>query len=101
MLRNQDELETTTETLTLLAKNPNSIDLRALKPFKTAVYYSRVAHETINTGACILSIRNLTFLLFFTTSLQEILATSRISSALADQRYVDGLVFLAEMVIRE
>ena len=32
-LLSEDELETTTETLTLLAKNP-----KALKPFKTAVY---------------------------------------------------------------
>jgi hypothetical protein len=52
----EDELETTTETLTLLAKNPSLIGLKALKPFKTAVYdYWRVALETTNTGACILS----------------------------------------------
>jgi hypothetical protein len=59
----EDELETTTETLTLLAKNPSLIGLKALKPFKTAVYdYWRVAHETTNTGACILSTRDMTFL---------------------------------------
>jgi hypothetical protein len=46
-----DELETTTETLTLLAQNPSLIGLKALKPFKTAVHdYWRVAHETTNTG---------------------------------------------------
>lgn len=46
-----DELETTTDTLTTLSKNPTLIGLKALKPFKTAVYdYWRVAHETSNTG---------------------------------------------------
>ena len=46
-----DELETTTETLTLLAQNPSLIGLKALKPFKTAVHdYWRVAHETTSTG---------------------------------------------------
>ena len=47
----KDELETTTETLTLLSQNPSLIGLKALKPFKTAVHdYWRVAHETTNTG---------------------------------------------------
>jgi len=56
----EDELETTTETLALLSKNPSLISLKALKPFKTAVYdYWRVAHEITNTGACILTIREL------------------------------------------
>lgn len=51
----EDELETTTDTLLLLAKNPSLIGLKALKPFKTAVHdYWRVAHETTGTGACIL-----------------------------------------------
>ncbi|KAG5645400.1 hypothetical protein DXG03_006353 [Asterophora parasitica] len=76
-----DELETTTDTLLALAKNPSLIGLKALKPFKTAVHdYWRVAHETTNTGSSL---------------------TSRISSALVDQRHVDALVLLSEMVIRE
>ncbi|KDR79257.1 hypothetical protein GALMADRAFT_223491 [Galerina marginata CBS 339.88] len=76
----EDELETTTDTLRLLAQNPSLIGLKALKPFKTAVHdYWRVAHETTLTG----------------TSL-----TSRISSALIDQRHVDALVLLSEMAIR-
>ncbi|GLB40901.1 putative prolyl 4-hydroxylase [Lyophyllum shimeji] len=76
----QDELETTTEILTILAKNPTLIGLKALKPFKTAVHdYWRVANETTNTGCSL---------------------TSRISSALVDQRHVDALVLLSEMVIR-
>ncbi|KAF5370923.1 hypothetical protein D9615_009813 [Tricholomella constricta] len=76
-----DELETTTDTLLTLAKNPSLIGLKALKPFKTAVHdYWRVAHETTNTGSSL---------------------TSRISSALIDQRHVDALVLLSEMVIRE
>lgn len=98
----EDDLETTTETLAILSKNPSLIGLKALKPFKTAVYdYWRVAHETTNTGACILSIRDLT--LFLTPSLVYTgnSLISRISSALVDQRHVDALVLLAEMAIRE
>ncbi|KAF8962109.1 hypothetical protein BDZ97DRAFT_1826426 [Flammula alnicola] len=77
----EDELETTTDTLLLLAKNPSLIGFKTLKPFKTAVHdYWRVAHETTNTGNSL---------------------TSRISSALVDQRHIDALVLLAEMVIRE
>ena len=50
----EDELETTTDTLLTLARNPSLLSLKALKPFKTAVHdYWRVAHETSNTGACI------------------------------------------------
>lgn len=46
-----DELETTTETLVLLSKNPNLIGLKALKSFRTAVHdYWRVANETSLTG---------------------------------------------------
>ncbi|RDB16632.1 hypothetical protein Hypma_002847 [Hypsizygus marmoreus] len=76
-----DELETTTDTLITLARNPSLIGIKALKPFKTAVHdYWRVAHETSNTGNSL---------------------TSRISSALVDQRHVDALVLLSEMAIRE
>lgn len=47
----EDELDVTTETLHTLAKNPNLISLKALKPFKTAVHdYWRVANETSLTG---------------------------------------------------
>ncbi|KAJ6551186.1 hypothetical protein B0H19DRAFT_1156827 [Mycena capillaripes] len=75
-----DELETTTETLCTLAKNPELISLKPLKAFRTAVHdYWRVATEVSHTG----------------TSL-----TSRISSALVDQRHVDALVLLSEMEIR-
>ncbi|KAG5653211.1 hypothetical protein H0H81_001688 [Sphagnurus paluster] len=76
-----DELETTTDTLLTLAKNPSLISLKALKQFKTAVHdYWRVAHETTNTGNSL---------------------TSRISSALVDQRHIDALVLLSEMIIRQ
>lgn len=62
----EDELETTTEILSLLAKNPSLIGLKALKPFKTAVHdYWRVAHEISNTGACVTFICVLTFLSWF------------------------------------
>ncbi|KAG6844760.1 hypothetical protein H0H87_003983 [Tephrocybe sp. NHM501043] len=80
-----DELETTTDTLLTLARNPALITLKALKPFKTAIHdYWRVAHEATNTGE------------WSGSSL-----TSRISSALIDQRHIDALVLLSEMVIRE
>ncbi|KAJ7312922.1 hypothetical protein DFH08DRAFT_791180 [Mycena albidolilacea] len=76
-----DELETTTDTLCTLAKHPELISLKPLKGFRTAVHdYWRVATEVSHTG----------------TSL-----TSRISSALVDQRHVDALVLLSEMEIRE
>ncbi|KAJ6598220.1 hypothetical protein DFH09DRAFT_1131296 [Mycena vulgaris] len=75
-----DELETTTETLCTLANNPQLISLKSLKPFRTAVHdYWRVAIETSQTGGSL---------------------TSRISSALVDQRHVDALVLLSEMEIR-
>ncbi|KAK7052112.1 hypothetical protein R3P38DRAFT_3386647 [Favolaschia claudopus] len=75
-----DELETTTDILWTLAKNPQLISLKPLKAFRTAVHdYWRVATEVSHTG----------------TSL-----TSRISSALVDQRHVDALVLLSEMEIR-
>ncbi|KAJ3483635.1 hypothetical protein NLJ89_g12044 [Agrocybe chaxingu] len=77
----ENELETTTETLITLAQNPALIGLKVLKPFKTAVHdYWRVAHETTNTGSSL---------------------TSRISSALIDNRHIDALVLLSEMAIRE
>ncbi|KIM43787.1 hypothetical protein M413DRAFT_443685 [Hebeloma cylindrosporum] len=76
----EDELETTTDTLLLLAQNPSLISLKTLKPFKTAVHeYWRVAHETTGTGNSL---------------------TSRISSALVDHRHTDALVLLSEMLIR-
>lgn len=47
----EDELETTTDTLATLTKNPSLISLKALKPFKTAVHdYWRVSQEASNTG---------------------------------------------------
>ncbi|KAF8885409.1 hypothetical protein CPB84DRAFT_1685463 [Gymnopilus junonius] len=77
----EDELETTTDTLRLLAQNPSLIGLKALKPFKTAVHdYWRIANEVGNIGHSL---------------------TSRISSALIDQRHTDALVLLSEMAIRE
>lgn len=56
----EDELETTTDTLLLLAQNPSLIGLKALKPFKTAVHdYWRIAHEATNTGALAWKIKSL------------------------------------------
>ncbi|KAK7023145.1 hypothetical protein R3P38DRAFT_1098074 [Favolaschia claudopus] len=75
-----DEIETTTDTLSTLAKNPQLISLKSLKAFRTAVHdYWRVAAEVSHTGTSLIS---------------------RISSALVDQRHVDALVLLSEMEIR-
>ncbi|KAF8884436.1 hypothetical protein CPB84DRAFT_1850670 [Gymnopilus junonius] len=72
----EDELETTTDTLRLLAQNPSLIGLKALKPFKTAVHdYWRIANEVGNIGHSL---------------------TSRISSALIDQRHTDALRWVRE-----
>ncbi|KAF9527268.1 hypothetical protein CPB83DRAFT_895488 [Crepidotus variabilis] len=77
----EDELDITTETLHTLSNNPSLIGLKALKPFKTAVHdYWRVAHESTHTGNSLIS---------------------RVSSALVDQRHIDALVLLSEMIIRE
>lgn len=47
----EDELETTTETLSTLSKNPDLISLKALKPFRTAFHECwRVVNETSMTG---------------------------------------------------
>ncbi|PPQ65025.1 hypothetical protein CVT24_008173 [Panaeolus cyanescens] len=76
----EDELEITTDTLTLLAKNPDLLSLKALKPFKTAVHeYWRVSNEVSGVGSSL---------------------SSRISSALVDQRHIDALVLLSEMSLR-
>ncbi|KAJ7054194.1 hypothetical protein C8F01DRAFT_1064081 [Mycena amicta] len=75
-----EDLDATTDTLALLARNPKIIALKALKPFRTAVHdYWRVATETSSTGSSL---------------------TSRISSALVDHRHIDALVLLSEMEIR-
>lgn len=47
----EDELDTTTETLALLAQNPHLIGLKPLKLFRTAVHdYWRAATEASLTG---------------------------------------------------
>ncbi|KAF9046772.1 hypothetical protein BJ165DRAFT_1474174 [Panaeolus papilionaceus] len=76
----EEELETTTETLKILAKNPHLLNLKSLKPFKTAVHeYWRASNEVAGVGSSL---------------------SSRISSALVDQRHVDALVLLSEMSLR-
>lgn len=77
----EDEVAITTETLKLLAANPDLLPLKSLKALRVAVHdFMRVSKETSLTG----------------TSL-----VSRISAALTDQRYQDALVLLAEMRIRQ
>ncbi|KAF9002540.1 hypothetical protein BDQ17DRAFT_1357039 [Cyathus striatus] len=57
------------------------LNLKPLKPFKTAVHdYWRAAAEASGVGSSL---------------------TSRISSALIDQRHIDALVLLSEMSLRE
>ncbi|KAF7313939.1 Fe2OG dioxygenase domain-containing protein [Mycena chlorophos] len=73
-----DELDATTDTLTILAQNPDLISLKALKPLRTAIHdYWRVANG--NAGSSL---------------------TARISSALVDHRHIDALVLLSEMELR-
>ncbi|RDW81889.1 prolyl 4-hydroxylase-like protein [Coleophoma cylindrospora] len=78
-----EDLEITTETLTILAENPGLIKSKACKDLRTAVFDFRKA---CTTG--------------FNASVDANL-TSRISGALADGGYIEARVLLAEMRIRE
>lgn len=77
-----EELEITVDTLNLLAKHPKAIKSKACKDLRAAVYDFKQACTTgANTSA--------------DTSL-----TARTIAALADGKYTDALVLLAEMRIR-
>ncbi|KAI1327095.1 hypothetical protein F5Y16DRAFT_399645 [Xylariaceae sp. FL0255] len=79
----EEEIEITTETLEALAQHPNLIKNKACRNLRTAVYDFKQACTTgMNTIAT-------------DTSL-----TARVSEALVDAKYVDAIVLLAEMRIR-
>ena len=78
----REELEITTETLQVLSNNPGIIKSKLCRDLRAAVYDFR---QACTTG--INSTGNLSL-------------TARISSALADAKYVDALVALAEIRIR-
>ncbi|KAI0048548.1 hypothetical protein FA95DRAFT_1034289 [Auriscalpium vulgare] len=76
----QDEVDITVTTLTYLAQHPEALKSKALKGLRTALYDVHRVHSAASGAG---------------TSL-----TSRISSALIDGRFVDCLVHLAELRIR-
>ncbi|KAL2826203.1 hypothetical protein BJY01DRAFT_150335 [Aspergillus pseudoustus] len=77
-----EELEITTETLSALAEYPGLTKSKACKDLRVAVYEFRRA---CTTGLDNADGANL---------------TARITGALADEKYIDAKVFLAEMRIR-
>ncbi|KAL3469221.1 hypothetical protein BJX99DRAFT_265412, partial [Aspergillus californicus] len=76
------ELETTIETLSALAEYPTLTKLKACKDLRVAVYEFR---QACTTGLDNAEGANL---------------TARITGALADEKYIDAKVLLAEMRIR-
>ena len=77
-----EEIEVTVETLQTLTQHPSLIKAKACKDLRTAVYDFR---QACTTGMNSAEGNNL---------------TSRISAALTDAKYVDALILLAEMRIR-
>ncbi|KAL4887876.1 hypothetical protein BDV59DRAFT_157751 [Aspergillus ambiguus] len=77
-----EELEVTIETLTALVQYPNLIKSKACKDLRVAVYGFR--------QACTTGVNNA----------EDANLTARITGALADEKYVDAKVLLAEMRIR-
>ncbi|ETN36885.1 uncharacterized protein HMPREF1541_07872 [Cyphellophora europaea CBS 101466] len=77
-----EDLEITIDTLQTIAKYPNLIKSKACRDLRTAVYDFRQAC-TIGVNAA-----------------EDSNLTSRITAALADAKYTDALVLLAEMQIR-
>jgi hypothetical protein len=81
-LVDEEDLEATIDTLNTLAEHPNVIKSKQCKDLRTAVYTFR---QACTTGVNAASETNL---------------TSRISAALADEKYLDARILLAEMRIR-
>ncbi|KAF2966288.1 hypothetical protein GQX73_g7282 [Xylaria multiplex] len=78
----EEEIEITVETLDLLAQHPALIKSKACRNLRTAVYGFK---QACTTGMNTIAETNL---------------TSRVSAALVDGKYVDAVVLLAEMRIR-
>ncbi|KAI0393155.1 oxidoreductase [Xylariaceae sp. FL0594] len=78
----EEELEITVETLESLAQHPALIKSKACRNLRTAVYGFK---QACTTGLNTISETNL---------------TSQVSAALVDGKYVDAIVILAEMRIR-
>ncbi|EAU30768.1 conserved hypothetical protein [Aspergillus terreus NIH2624] len=77
-----EDVEITIETLTALAKYPNLIKSKACKDLRVAVYDFR---QSCTTGV---------------NNAEDANLTARITGALADEKYTDAKVLLAEMRIR-
>ncbi|KAI1816965.1 prolyl 4-hydroxylase [Poronia punctata] len=78
----EEEMEITIETLESLAQHPSLIKSKACRNLRTAVYDFK---QACTTGMNTIAETNL---------------TSRVSAALVDGKYVDAIVLLAEMRIR-
>ncbi|KAJ8130367.1 hypothetical protein O1611_g3259 [Lasiodiplodia mahajangana] len=78
----EEEIEITVETLDSLAQHPALIKSKACRNLRTAVYGFK---QACTTGMNTIAETNL---------------TSRVSAALVDGKYVDAIVLLAEMRIR-
>ncbi|TGJ83400.1 hypothetical protein E0Z10_g5362 [Xylaria hypoxylon] len=78
----EEEIEITVETLDSLAQHPALIKTKACRNLRTAVYGFK---QACTTGMNTIAETNL---------------TSRVSAALVDAKYVDAIVLLAEMRIR-
>ncbi|KAI1124013.1 oxidoreductase [Nemania abortiva] len=78
----EEEIEITVETLDSLAQHPVLIKSKACRNLRTAVYGFK---QACTTGMNTIAETNL---------------TSRVSAALVDGKYVDAIVLLAEMRIR-
>lgn len=77
-----EELDITIETLATLAKYPNLIKSKLCKDLRVAVYDFR---QSCNTGVNAAEGANL---------------TARVTAALADEKYLDAKILLAEMRLR-
>ncbi|GAP86851.1 putative prolyl 4-hydroxylase [Rosellinia necatrix] len=78
----EEEIEITVETLDSLAQHPTLIKSKACRGLRTAVYGFK---QACTTGMNTIAETNL---------------TSRVSAALVDGKYIDAIVLLAEMRIR-
>ncbi|KAF2280654.1 alpha subunit of prolyl 4-hydroxylase, partial [Westerdykella ornata] len=87
-----EELEITIDTLRTLAQYPTLIKSKACQPLRAATYDFRTVCTTGLNSAPTISNAN--------TSASSSSLTSRVSAALADGRYMEARVALAEMRVR-
>lgn len=89
-LISDEELEITIDTLKALSQYPNLIKSKACQPLRAAAYDFRSACTTgLNASQAV------------TTNSSNSNLTARVSAALADARFIEARVALAEMRVRE